>query len=270
MNSLIVAPSVEMTNLENLFFELTASTCQLKCKHCYINFFNAKKKNDFLHIDKIKSALSNLKGEKIKYIYLTGGEPMLHPDFNSILRLCLKKASVTIMTNGQSINEKKARFLKKVQDENNLNHEIVFKISLDHFKEKENDDLRGRGSFRKAVCAVQSLAKYDFNPILNIVNYYGLAENELIEGFSSLFSRYGFILEKINFNIIPFFDKYKKVEHTNNLIPKINLDCKTARILSQNGVYNCPLTVNDNRCRAGSDFSSFSKKNYLETEFCKQ
>ena len=35
----------------------------------------------------------------------------------------------------------------------------------------ENDFQRGRGSFRKAVNAVMSLIKYEFNPIISVVNY---------------------------------------------------------------------------------------------------
>ena len=83
---------------------------------------------------------------------------MLHPDFNTILRLCLKFSNVTVLTNGTLINDKKARFLRKIDDESNF--ETIYRISLDHYNEQKNDEIRGRGSYRKALLAIQSRYKY--------------------------------------------------------------------------------------------------------------
>ena len=92
-----------------------------------------KKETDFISIDVIKQALNDTTLDNIECIYLTGAEPMTHPDFNAILRLCLKRSNVCICTNGSFINEKKARFLKKVEEESM--NEIIFKISIDHYDE---------------------------------------------------------------------------------------------------------------------------------------
>jgi len=62
---------------------------------------------------------------------------MTHPDFNAILRLCLTRTNVCICTNSTFINEKKARFLKKVEEESP--NEIIFKLSIDHYDEMKND-----------------------------------------------------------------------------------------------------------------------------------
>ncbi len=155
-NTIIKAPSIEMKSLKNLFIEMTAQNCNLRCKNCYINFSD-KKTKDFIPVDKIRQTLAELNRNELEYIHLTGAEPMLHPDFNQILRLCLRYSSVVIHTNALNINDKKARFLRKVEEENDIGHEIIFMISIDHYKEEENDRLRGRGSFRKAIHAVQSL-----------------------------------------------------------------------------------------------------------------
>ena len=88
-----------------------------------------KKTEDYIDIDIIKQALNDTMSDNIKCIYLSGAEPMTHPDFNSILRLCLKRSNVCVFTNGSFINEKKARFLKKVEEESS--NEIIFKISID-------------------------------------------------------------------------------------------------------------------------------------------
>ena len=112
-NTLLCAKTCTLEELNNLFIELTEKNCNQHCKQCYINFPLNKKVKDFISIDKIKEAIKQTENEKINCIYLTGAEPMTHPDFNSILRLCLKRSNVCICTNGSFINEKKARFFTK-------------------------------------------------------------------------------------------------------------------------------------------------------------
>ena len=169
MTNLFQAQTCQLKELNNLFIELTAKNCNQRCKHCYIDFPLSKNVKDFISIDLIKEALNDTKSENIECIYLTGAEPMTHPDFNSILRLCLKRTNVCICTNGSFINEKKARFLKRVEDESNF--EIIFQLSIDHYNEVKSDDIRGRGTYRQVLHAVKSLIKYGFNPILCVTDF---------------------------------------------------------------------------------------------------
>ena len=269
-NTIIKAPCVNLSSLETLFIEMTAQNCNLKCKNCYINF-NEKKLKDFIPIEKVKQALINTDRENLKYIYFTGAEPMLHPDFNHILRLCLKYSSVIINTNAVNINDKKARFLRKVEEENNLDNEIIFMISIDHYNEKENDLIRGRGSYRKAIHAIQSLIKYDFNPILTIVNYQNIDEIELKNKFKELCLSFNFETTDINFKIIPYIDKNKMCELSESTdYENLNVDCTKSRTLTLNGIFSCPLLSSDNRGKCGNDLTDYSKRNYLETSYCAQ
>lgn len=114
---------------------------------------------------------------------------MTHPDFNSILRLCLKRSNVCIFTNGTFLNEKKVRFLKRVQEESS--NEIIFKLSIDHYDEVKNDDIRGRGAYRQTIFAIKSLVKHDFNPLLCITNYYHEDKSELLKEFKKLCLKIG-------------------------------------------------------------------------------
>lgn len=269
-NTIVKAPYVNISKLEEIYIEMTAQNCNLSCKHCYIDF-KEKKVKDYIQIDKIKQNLSALKQDDLQYIHLTGAEPMLHPDFNHILRLCLKYSSVVIHTNALNINDKKARFLRKVEEENNLGNEIIFMISIDHYIEKENDILRGRGSFRKAVHAMQSLIKYGFNPIMSIVNHENREENELKENFKQLCSSFNFETSDINFKIIPLLNKNNIKEIPSDTdFDNLQIECANSRTLTINGVFFCPLLSGDNRGKCGSDFVDYSKKCYIETSFCGQ
>ncbi len=263
-NTTFQTPICYMKALNNLFIELTAKNCNLRCKNCYIDFPLTKNVKDFISLDAVKKALSDTKSEPIECIYLTGAEPMTHPDFNHILRACLKRSNVCIFTNGTFINEKKVRFLKRVEDEGV--NEIIFKLSIDHYNEIKNDEIRARGSYRTVVHAVKNLTKYGFNPILSITNYYKEDKQTLINEFKKVCQNAGFDAKDSNFTINEFIDK-KSLQEPEK-ISTDNLDCEYGRILTAKGIYSCPLLANDHRGRCGSDFSDYAKHNTLETPYC--
>lgn len=267
--TIITAPQTELQNLDTLFIELTHQNCNLRCKHCYISFDPYKKIKDFIPFDNIKQALKDTKSLNVKMICLTGGEPLLHPEFNAILRTCLKHKPVTIFSNGININDKKARFLKKVEDEGE--NELFFNISLDCYEERRNDDLRGRGSFRKAVSAIQSLIKYSFTPVIKYTNYYKENEAAIIAAMKKLCNHYNIAWQDVILDILPWFDKKLNVEIVEPSEETLNkLTCRNSRILTAKGIFNCPMLVNDYRARTGTTFNDFAKKCYLETEICAQ
>ena len=263
MNTIYTAPACEMKEFNNLFIELTAKNCNQRCKHCYIDFPLTKNVKDFIPVDIIKEALNDTVNENLECIYLTGAEPMTHPDFNSILRLCLKRTNVCIFTNGSFINEKKARFLKRVEGESSF--EIIFKLSIDHYNEVKNDDIRGRGTYRQVINAIKSLVKYDFNPILCITDYYNEGRETLLKEFKQICGKIGFDAKDNNFKINLYHDNNDNVSTDFNWR---TLDCEYGRILTTKGIYTCPFLANDHRGRSGSTFKDFSRKNMLETSYC--
>lgn len=265
MNNIYTAPICEMKAFNNLFIELTAKNCNQRCKHCYIDFPLSKNIKDFISIDIIKEALNDTNNENLECIYLTGAEPMTHPDFNNILRLCLKRCNVCIFTNGSFINEKKARFLKRVEGESSF--EIIFKLSIDHYNEVKSDDIRGRGTYRQVLHAIKSLVKYGFNPILSITDYYNEGDEILRSEFKKVCSKIGFEAKDNNFKINKWHDK-NNIQEVNSDFSRESLDCEYGRILTARGIYTCPFLANDHRGRCGSDFKDFARKNTLESSFC--
>lgn len=260
-NSIFTAPVYQLDELNNLFIELTAQNCNQRCSDCYIKFPLSKNIKDFISVDKIKEALLDTKFENIYCIYLTGAEPMTHPDFNSILRLCLKRCNVCICTNGSFLNEKKIRFLKKVEDEGTS--QIFFKLSLTHYNEIENDKSKYRGNFRQTIYALKTLCNYNFTSVLNIQNSYSLDKKELINKFSFIFQEQNIINTDIQ--ITPSHPSFSEENFSK---PAVKTDCMRGRILCQNGVYACPFLANDYRGRVGSSFKDFSKSITAETDFC--
>ncbi len=270
-NYIIQAQCITLKDLEHLFIDMEYEKPQNKSFGVYRSrSFNQKNKK-YLQTDEIKAALKEIDRTKLKYIYLTGKNAMSHPEFNHILRLCLSYCSVTIFSDGSCINDKKARFLKRVEDEGS--NEIIFKIKLNHYDEKTNDNISGRGAFRKAIHAITALNKYGFNPILLIM---AQPENitDLKEGFIELGKKFGFETEDINFAFIPELNANAQKNNLNteqqptNKVINIKTDCMTSRLLTKSGIYTCPLLINDYRGRCGSSLSDYSKKCYLEATEC--
>lgn len=86
------------TNPLRVEFELT-ERCNLSCKFCY----NSQNPIDSSLVETI---LKRLADECVPEIVLTGGEPILHPQFKDILDLCTKLFQKTmIQTNGLMIDD---------------------------------------------------------------------------------------------------------------------------------------------------------------------
>ena len=262
-----MAPSVALENLEDLYFELVPKTVDLRKKRPTYLSKEEKRITKLMGIEAVKEAISDIDITKLKNIYLIGSEPLFNPDFNRILRFCLHFAPTTVVTGGQTINEKKARFLEKVQNEREDNFPLKFNIILYHFDERVNDTFCIRGDFRKIMHGIDSLQKYNFTPEIVVKNVTNAPEKELLDGFEKIFRQYGLIQPKITIHSkIEFEPDLSKL---NFMTLSKKLHCAKSRVFSSSGVFSCPNLVGDNRARVGASLKDYSKKNYLETENCK-
>lgn len=272
MSSIFVPPVSRLEQLNHLFIELTAKNCNQRCRKCYIDFPLTKNVKDFIQIDKIKQALADTKESNLKCIYLTGAEPMTHPDFNNILRLCLKRTNVCIFTNATFINEKKARFLKKVEDE--TSYQIIFKLSYASYDEQRNDEVRFRGAFRQNLYALKCLDKYDFTTIACVNNYYKEDEKIISDEFKNIIQNselHNTMVQVTNWAgaVAGVNDSVESLRTSPNVSQQhSSYDCMKGRLLTQNGVFSCPFLTNDYRGRMGSDFKDFADSVRLETHYC--
>lgn len=127
-------------------FELT-NRCNLKCKHCYLEFSRSVQsvsREDFIF------TVGQFKKIGIKYVVLSGGEPLLYPRIFEAVRY-LKKNSfkVILVTNGLLVKKIPLSFYKFLD---------LVQISLDG-PEFIHDNIRGEGTFQKAFGAGNYLKK---------------------------------------------------------------------------------------------------------------
>lgn len=261
MSTIFTAPVYKLEELNNIFIELTAKNCNQRCQICHIDFPMTKNIKDFISLDRIREAIADTKQENLHCIYLTGAEPMTHPEFNTILRTCLKRCNVCICTNASFLNEKKIRFLKKVEDEGV--NQIFFKVSLAHFDELESDKAKYRGNYRQTIFALKTLSRYNFTSVLTIQNHYNLDKQLIFEMFDKIFRE-----QEISNTDIQITCSHPCFDDSNFAQASKKTDCMFGRTLSETGIYACPFLANDYRGRVGSSFKSFSDNFTAETDFC--
>lgn len=105
INQLIINP------LKDLHLEITMK-CNERCLHCYLPN-EIKDKAEILSFNKIRSIINEFTQMGGKTIILSGGEPLLHPDFLDILKYChLKQLDIAVFSNLTLFTEMHLRAFK--------------------------------------------------------------------------------------------------------------------------------------------------------------
>lgn len=129
--------------------------CNLRCIHCYQKDFSSKEELSFEDLLKVyNKIIESMKILNCRLnVALTGGEPFLYGKLFNLIEKIEKEDFVSnfyIITNGFFL----PKFAKELKNFKKLRY---IKISLDGFTEKENDRIRGKGSFKKAIEGIEEL-----------------------------------------------------------------------------------------------------------------
>ena len=131
-----------------------AGSCNLACRHCWISptYEPDNSKGQFLKLEYIKKAVRS-QTPGIESVKLTGGEPMLHPQFREIVEyLDNENINILIETNGTLVDSKMAGYLK-------LKKWVTFmSVSLDGATAETHENLRGvSGCFNQALAGIKNI-----------------------------------------------------------------------------------------------------------------
>lgn len=134
------------------------NSCNLRCLHCYQDDFSGKDDLSWPGLERVADNLLRTVEEwgLTAFIHLTGGEPLLKPEFFPLLAHLNRKeavAEVGIITNGllldRALSEKLASISKMKQ----------IKVSLDGPNAMMNDSIRAAGTFDRVAQNISSLRK---------------------------------------------------------------------------------------------------------------
>lgn len=143
----------------NVTWEMTYA-CNLACIHCLSD--SGRKKPGEMTTGQCMAVIDEMARNKVFQFNIGGGEPFMRPDFLDLMDHAHAKGMVTcISTNGTLIDEAVAR---------RLNHRLVYiQVSLDGATARSNDAIRGDGSFRKVIHALECLKRENIEVSINTV-----------------------------------------------------------------------------------------------------
>lgn len=129
-----------------LYVELTG-LCNYRCVHCG-NEDDEQKSIDYKDIERILCEFNDCGGKKL---ILTGGEPLLHPDIEGILRLAQGHGYRTKLSTNASL-------LNKAQFAYVLDMDLGFRLSLDGTRDVHNRIRRNGKAYDDLVSAMQKIS----------------------------------------------------------------------------------------------------------------
>jgi radical SAM protein with 4Fe4S-binding SPASM domain len=147
---------------DHLSIELT-NNCNFHCKHCYND--SSSKHNLYFDTKKLYSILNQFKINGVVTVELTGGEPLIHPDFKNIVLHCLNLFDeVTVLTNGYLLDKSLLDDLVKYKKK------LTFQVGLHSNTPEYMDQFCGKnGAFDKAKKAIKLLTRRNFKLRVNII-----------------------------------------------------------------------------------------------------
>jgi len=133
--------------VRRIAFELT-NRCNLSCLHCLRGDEQARQD---LPKELVVSVLDQARRLGLSQVAFTGGEPLLHPHFEDIIRAAVERGfQFTFVTNGHLLS----RALPLLSEPAVKEKLIQMAVSLDGPDAETHDAVRGPGSFRKAMTAI--------------------------------------------------------------------------------------------------------------------
>lgn len=142
--------SVDCFIPQHMSIELT-SNCNLQCIYCYRDAGPTEVQQ--LEGETIISILEKLYDYGLRSVELTGGEPLLHPQFKEIFKFSATKfEQVALLSNGCLVNKDIAELLGKYR------RKIIVQVDLDGSTPEMHNAIRiGAQAFQKAKNGIELL-----------------------------------------------------------------------------------------------------------------
>ncbi|MEC7564845.1 MAG: radical SAM protein, partial [Planctomycetota bacterium] len=184
-------PHVALSHLDELWFQVAGTLCNLTCNHCFISCSPTNHQFGFLSLESIQATLEESRTLAVKGYYFTGGEPFLNPEMTDILVATLQIGPATVLTNATVL---KPMWLERLAlAHRQSRYSLEFRVSLDGFDAKSNDPIRGDGTFDRALEGIRKLVRAGFLPIITATRTWPLKDDkEVLEQFVQTLQQAGY------------------------------------------------------------------------------
>jgi len=232
---------------------VAGTRCNLACSHCFISCHPKNFSFGFLTYDDFKSHLTDSIDLGVKEYYFTGGEPFLNPEMTRILVKTLHYGPATVLTNGTVLKDDWLEQLRQADQESMFS--LEFRVSIDGISAAQNDPIRGKGTFDRAMQGVKKLVRFNFLPIITAVRTWNPTDDlKMIEGFKEKLAEIGYRRPRLK--ILPtlqigeevnrsggYSDTHRVSESMMEDYDQSLLICSHSRVVTDRGIHVCPILI---------------------------
>lgn len=246
-------PSVELESLDELWFQVAGTRCNLECSHCFISCSPTNDKFGHLSLGTVRTQLEASVRHGVREYYFTGGEPFLNKELVPILELTLKYGPATVLTNATFLKPEWIERLRKAEDSSA--YCLEFRVSIDGPDAETNDPIRGAGTFEQAVQGVALLVENGFLPIITMTRVWNEVDDQKVLGqFREVLAVYGY--NRARLKILPRlkigaeaertegYGQFDRVTH--ELLEEFDMGqliCNHSRVVTDRGIAVCPILL---------------------------
>ncbi len=256
------APAAALAHLDDLWFQVAGTLCNLTCRHCFISCGPHNRSFGFLDRAAVERALEESAALGVKEYYFTGGEPFLNPEMVAILEATLRYGPATVLTNGTVFKEAWLERLRRAEEASP--YSLEFRVSIDGCSAETNDPVRGPGTFARALRGVRQLLGHGFLPIITVARTGDDQDDAaLFEGFVRLLRGQGYDRPRVK--ILPTLrlgaeaERQRGYRAEERVTPEMlegfdrgQLICSHSRVVSDRGVHVCPILIEAADARLGA------------------
>lgn len=271
-------PSVALRGLDELWFQVGGTLCNLSCNHCFISCHPRNDSFGFLSLEAVKERLRESVQFGVKEYYFTGGEPFLNKEMAEILSATLEYGPATVLTNGTVFTRRLASRLQAIAEASR--YSLEFRVSIDGYNAEMNDPIRGASTFEDAMKGVALLVDSGFLPIITITQTWPEEKTvEVFEQFVNVLKARGYSRPRIK--ILPTIHlgmeesrsrAYEDDERvTPEMLEEFDLDqllCHHSRIVTNRGVAVCPILIEKPGAHLAATIEGASQPFPLEHNAC--
>jgi molybdenum cofactor biosynthesis enzyme MoaA len=263
-------PTVPLESLDELWFQVAGTVCNLRCKHCFISCAPDNHAFWFMTREQVVAALRESVLLGVREYYFTGGEPFMHREIEAILDDALALGPATVLTNATLMPPRRAGRLARIADASTYTLEL--RVSLDGVTAETNDAIRGEGAFARSMRGIEALVAEGFLPIVTAMQSWPDEETEeVLSGFRELLSGIGY--DRARLKILPplrigeeakrtrGYDDMERVTH--EMLHGYDLSqllCTRARLVTAKGVFACPILLDYPSARLGEDLREAARE----------
>lgn len=254
-------PQVELRSLDTLWFQVGGTVCNLACTHCFVSCSPTNHTHEFMTLRQIRPYLEESATLGVKEYYFTGGESFLNPEMEAILAAALEYGPASVLTNGLLLDPERCHRLKQLAD--GSRYSLDLRVSMDGFDAASNDPIRGEGTFDRILEGIGNLLAEGLNPVITVTEVHD--ENGSDSGKQKFFALlHGLGVEKPRLKILPVFqigaeaerggayESWQTLRETDAPDGSWDhLQCSSCRMVTDQGVWVCPILVNEPEGKMG-------------------